>query len=190
MNFNTHSELAGQHAFLSASQSAWVNYTDEKLIETYQNRMAAAKGTELHEVASQLIKLGIKLPNTKKTMNLFVNDAIGYRMSSEQVLFYSYNAFGTADAISYRRNPKTGKMLLRIYDLKTGIRECTMRQLIVYVAYFCLEYDVKPGEIEIDLRLYQNDAIEEYTPTIQEVVHIMDRTVTFDRHIDLIKMEA
>jgi hypothetical protein len=29
--FNKHSNLAGQHAFLSASKYHWVNYTDQKL---------------------------------------------------------------------------------------------------------------------------------------------------------------
>ena len=181
MNWNRHSELIGSHAFLSASKYHWINYEPDKLADSYNNFLATQKGTELHEFASQCIRLGQKLPAKKKTLNLFVNDAIGYKMESEQVLFYSENCYGTADAISFRNK------LLRIHDLKTGKVLAHMEQLMVYAALFCLEYRVKPGEISIELRLYQNDEVVYYNPEVDEIAVIMDKIVTFDKIIRQIK---
>lgn len=184
MRFNSHSDLAGRHAFLSASKSSWVNYSDEKLIRSYETALAAARGTALHDFARQAIVLGERLPNTKRTMNMYVNDAIGFRMSPEVILFYSNNAFGTADTISFRKNK------LRIHDLKTGITPTNMRQLEVYVALFCLEYGFRPGEIEVELRIYQNNEIKIHIPEVDDIAHIMDRIVTFDKYIDQLREEA
>lgn len=184
MNFNKHSELVGKHAFLSASKYHWVNYTDEKLDETYRRALAAQKGTELHEFANQAITLGIKLPRTNKTLNKYVNDAIGFRMDPEQVLFYSVNCFGTADAISFRDN------LLRIHDLKTGVTPASIRQLEVYAAIFCLEYGYKPSEINMELRIYQNDEVLIHSPEVHDITFIMNKIINFDRHIDILKAEA
>lgn len=184
MNFNKHFDLAGRHAFLSASKYHWVNYDDEKLDHVFQNHMAAQRGTELHNFAAEAIRLGIKLPRSQKTLNMYVNDAIGFRMTPEQILYYSPNAFGTADAISFRRN------LLQISDLKTGVSPVSMVQLEIYAALFCLEYKFKPSELEILLRIYQNDEVVEHTPALEDLVHIMDRIVTFDRRIEEMKMEA
>lgn len=184
MRFNTHLHLAGKHAFLSASKYHWTNYDESKLATTFQTAMAAQRGTELHEFAAEAIRLGIKLPRTSKTINMYVNDALGFRMTPEQVLYYSDNAFGTADAISFRKN------VLRIHDLKTGVSPASMRQLVIYTGFFCLEYRVKPADIQVELRLYQNDAVEIYTPELDEIVHVMDKIVTFDKLIDRIKAEA
>lgn len=184
MNFNKHSELAGQHAFLSPSKYHWIRYDETKLAATYRRSIAAAKGVELHEFASSCIRLRQTLTRNGKTLNSFVNDAIGYRMVPEQVLYYSDNAFGTADAIGFRRN------LLRIHDLKTGVTNTSMDQLKVYAALFCLEYRYKPMEIGMELRIYQNDEIEIYIPDPDEITHIMDKIVTFDRRINEIRMEA
>ena len=184
MIFNKHYDLAGKHAFLGPSKHHWINYTDEKLDRTFRLAMAAKKGTDLHEFASHAIRLGIKLPRTSQTLNLYVNDAIGYRMVPEQILYYSDNAFGTADAISFR------KRLLRIHDLKTGITPASERQLEVYAALFCLEYSVKPHEIQTELRLYQNDAAQIFNPDPDRIVHIMDKIVTFDRRIQVLKAEV
>lgn len=183
MRFNPHSELAGQHAFLSASKYSWVNYSDEKLERAFSSAQAARRGDKLHQLARDLIEMGVKMGRSKTTMNLYVNDAIGFRMKPEQVLFYSYNAFGTADTISFRQNK------LRISDLKTGITPCSFRQLEIYVALFCLEYTVKPHEIEIELRIYQNDEVQLHIPDPEVILHIMDRMVTFDKMIEKIREE-
>lgn len=184
MNFNTHFNLAGKHAFLSASKYHWVNYDEDKLATTFANALAAQKGTELHDLAAGLIKNGIRQARTKKTFNMYVNDAIGYRLAPEQVLHYSDNCFGTADAIGFRKN------LLQIADLKTGVSPASMTQLEIYAALFCLEYNFKPSEIDIVCRIYQNDELLEHEPELDAIVHIMDRIITFDRKIDQMKMEA
>lgn len=177
MNFNTHLDLNGRHAFLSPSNYHWINYTEEKLEQRYTTAVAAQRGSELHEFAHQAIDLGIKLPANKKTLSLYVNDAIGYRMTPEQVLYYSENCFGTADAISFRRNK------LRIHDLKTGVTPTSEHQLEVYAAIFCLEYRYKPFDINIELRIYQSDEVRVYDADPDNITHIMDRIVTFDKKI-------
>jgi hypothetical protein len=183
MNFNEHSNLEGKHAYLSASKYSWLNYTEDKLKEAFNRSVAAQKGTELHEFASTCIKLRQKLPKSDKTLNKYVNDAIGYKMKSERVLYYSENCFGTADAISFRNG------LLRIHDLKTGIIPAHIEQLIIYAALFCLEYKLKPSEIDIELRIYQNDEVVYHIPEADEIVPIMDKIKTFDRIINEIKKE-
>ncbi len=184
MIFNKHSNLTGQHAFLSASKYHWINYDEDKLDRVYVAALAAQRGTELHTLAHELIRLGVKLPKSPKTLNLYVNDALGYRMTSEQILYYSDNAFGTADAVSFRRG------MLRIHDLKTGLTVGSEHQLEVYAALFCLEYRVKPFEIEIELRVYQNDEVRIYEADPDVIFHIMDKITTFDKRINAIRMEA
>ena len=184
MNFNSHSAFEGKHAFLSASKYHWINYSDEKLDGVYRAALAAAKGTEIHDFAFKAIKLGIKLPKSEKTLNMYVNDAIGYRMTPEQILFYSVNCFGTADAISFKNK------LLRIHDLKTGTTQTSMKQLEVYAAMFCLEYKYKPYEIDMELRIYQNDMVEHHIPEVDEIARIMDKIITFDKQIEILKAEA
>jgi len=147
MIFNQHSDLVGKHAFLSASKYHWINYDEERLASAYDKYLTAARGTRLHALAHDLISLGIKLPNTMQTLNMYVNDCIGYRMTTEQVLFYSDNSFGTCDAIKFRDR------LLQIFDLKNGENATKETQLEVYAALFCLEYKVRPGEIDYDLRI-------------------------------------
>ncbi len=183
MNWNRHSELEGSHAFLSASKYHWINYDADKLADSYKNFLAIQRGTELHEFASRCIALGQKLPKSQKTLNMFVNDAIGYKMQSEQVLFYSENCYGTADAIAFRNG------MLRIHDLKTGATPAHMEQLMVYAALFCLEYRVKPGEIQMELRLYQDDEIIFHNPEACEIAPIIDKIVAFDKVIQRIKEE-
>lgn len=184
MNFNKHSNFEGQHAFLSASKYHWINYSEEKVAEAYSRSVAIQKGTELHAFAAQCIKLGQKLPKSQKTLNMYVNDAIGFKMTPEQILFYSENCFGTADAITFRNG------LLRIHDLKTGLISAHMEQLEIYAALFCLEYKMKPAEIEIELRIYQNNEILYSNPTTDDIVPIMDKIITFDKIINKIKAQG
>ena len=184
MNFNEHSHLEGKHAFLSASKYHWINYDDTKLDATFMRHKAAAMGTRLHHLAEECILMGVKLPRSRKTLNLYVNDAIGFKMKPEQVLYYSDNSFGTADAISYR------KKFLRIHDLKTGVSPSSMSQLEVYTALFCLEYGLSPNDIQIELRLYQNDQIVVHEPLPENILYIMDKIIMFDKRIEIIKLEG
>lgn len=183
MIFNTHLSLEGKHSLLSPSKPHWTNYDDEKFDRTMRLTLAAYRGTKLHEFAAQAIRLGVRLPRNGATLNMYVNDAIGYRMNAEQILFYSANVFGTADAIAFR-----GKKL-RIHDLKTGATKTSERQLEIYAALFCLEYGQKPHQIDIENRIYQNDEVRVYIPDPDTIAHIMDRIITFDRRIDELREE-
>ena len=175
--------LEGKHAFLGASKYHWINYDADKVADSYSRFLAVQKGTELHDFAAQCIKLGQKLPRSKKTLNMYVNDAIGFKMTPEQVLYYSENCFGTADSISFRNG------LLRIHDLKTGVIPAHMEQLMIYAALFCLEYKVKPSEIDMELRLYQSDNVLYHNPTAEDIVPIIDKIISFDKIIANIKLE-
>ena len=185
MNFNEHSELRGLHAFLSASKYHWINYDEDKLIERYERSLAIQRGNELHELAQQLISYGVKLEKSKRTLNMYVNDAIGYRMTPEQILFYSVNCFGTADAISFSEKTK----LLRIHDLKTGDTPASMHQLEIYDALFCLEYGYNPFDIKHELRIYQSNDVMIHNPDPDDIIHIQDKIITFDKCIEKIKQE-
>lgn len=184
MIFNAHPNLNGRHAFLSPSKYHWTRYDEEKLDRTYISSLATQRGIELHAFAHEAIRLGIKLPRSRKTLNSYVNDALGFRMKPEQVLFFSENAFGTADAISFREDT------LRIFDLKTGSTPASMRQLEVYAAFFNLEYGYQPGEIETELRIYQDDEIEIHFPDHSDISDIMSKVVSFDKRIKALKYEV
>lgn len=173
MIWNVHSNLSGQHAFLGASKFYWINYNEDKLAESFKNYRAAERGTELHEFAAQCIKLRQKLKGTANLAN-YVNDAIGYGMSPEVILYYSEYCFGTADTIRFDER----KGFLRIHDLKTGVTPAHMEQLEVYAALFCLEYHIKPGDIQMELRIYQNDDITIFEPTVENIAPIMDKAIT------------
>lgn len=183
MNFNKHSDLVGKHAILSASKYHWVNYDIDKLRSVYHSLEAVQHGTEMHDLAARLIRNHIRLPKNKQTLNLYVNDAIGYRMIPEQPLFYSRNWFGTADAISCRDG------LLRIHDLKTGEIEAKMLQLEIYAALYCLEYGEKPHKLDMELRIYQNNEVLVHKPDPNDIQEIMKKGVMFDKEIERMKAE-
>ena len=183
MHFNEHSNLAGQHAFLSASKYSWINYNEDKIDRVYIAALAARRGTELHAFAHEAIRLGVKLPKTTKTLHLYVNDAIGFRMTSEQILYYSDVAFGTADTIAFSRNK------LRISDLKTGVTQTSEKQLEIYSALFCLEYRIRPFDIDTELRIYQNDEIRIYEADPDSILHIMSKIIAFDKRIKSLRQE-
>ena len=189
MIWNDHSKQVpeGAHAFLGASKYSWLNYTDDKLVETYTNLLAKEKGTELHAIACSLIKNGIELKSSRKTLNMYVNDAIGFRLRPEQILYYSPNCFGTADAIGYSEKRK----FLRIHDLKTGVTPASLHQLEIYASLFCLEYNIKPSALKgIELRIYQNNDILIGNPQADDILPIMDKIVHNDKIIERLKEES
>ena len=207
MIFNQHSDLEGRHAFLSPSRYSWLNYDQEKLDEAYRRQYATQMGTILHDLAHRCIKNKIKLNKSDRhlvlltlldegipqglidandilnTLAPFVNDAIGFRMESEQVLYYSGNAFGTTDAISFNNN------ILRIHDYKSGITPVHMDQLYIYAALFCLEYIVKPENIKIELRIYQSGEALVDEPTPEVIRAIMNKIVESDRYLRKVREE-
>ena len=184
MNFNRHSEIEGMHAFLGASKYHWLSYSEEKLTEVYLKSQAVKEGTELHEFAAHCIRLGQRLPKNKKTLNMYVNDAIGYKMVPEQVLYYSENCFGTADTICFRDD------FLRIHDYKSGVTPAHMEQLYIYDALFCLEYQVKPSDIGIENRIYQSNDILVETPKVETIMSVIDKIISFDKIIQRLRLRG
>lgn len=200
MNWNRHSELEGKHAIFSPSQSAWLRYGEGKIYESLVSAYAPTVGTLLHEFAAEHIRFNIKLTKASRSEALlyllknnipymaidmeylfpnlvnYVNDAIGFKMSPEVMLWYSDNCFGTTDAITFRNN------VLRIHDLKTG-KSGKMEQLMVYAALFCLEYKVDPRKIETELRIYQNGEILYHKPQPEEILEIMETIKACDKTI-------
>jgi hypothetical protein len=61
---------------------------------------------------------------------------------------------------------------------------------MVYAALFCLEYDVKPADIEIELRIYQNDMVEVMLPDVLDLTRLMGIIVHYNRRIDELREEV
>lgn len=185
MNFVKHSELEGKHAFMSASKHSWINYDKEKLITVYQNHLAKTRGTILHAFAAQCITLKQKLPKSTKTINLYVNDCIGFRMTPEVVLAYSKYCFGTTDAISFDADRK----ILRISDFKSGETDASIDQLYIYAALFFLEYKYDPFEIETELRIYQKNECRFEQGSSEKIKGIMQTIIKHDRVLSRLDKE-
>lgn len=185
MLWNPHYALQGKHAFLGASNYHWLNYDNEKLDISFTNYLAKEKGTKLHAIAKDLIDEKIMLPRSRKTLNMYVNDGIRFNVNTEQVLYYSDNAFGTADSIKFEDYKKS----LRIHDLKTGITPTHIEQLEIYAALFCLEYGYEPKDIQMEFRIYQSDDIfmenNETEPYLSEKIQtIISKIILFDKRIN------
>ena len=205
MIWNEHSELKGRHAQFSASKWSWINYDIEQMIDSRCRSYSITIGTILHEYCSDKIKYLMKVKKSDKQnlmfellrngvppdvadcfdydrvfpiLMAFVNDSIGFHMESEQLLFYSYNFFGTADSICYRNRE------LKIFDFKSGETPAHIEQLEIYAAYFCLEYDMHPTDLDIELRLYQSPEILVHKPDASDIVPIMDKAITFEKYLN------
>lgn len=146
---------------------------------------AALEGVEQHRYAAICIEEGIVQDDETTTLGLYINQCIQYKMSAEVVLFYSPNAFGTVDAISYSHRR------LRVSDLKTGVTRASEHQLEVYVALFCLEYEIDPFSLKgIELRIYQDGGVREYIGDPYFIKGIMDKIVKFDELLNQLREEV
>ncbi len=181
MRWNRHFEVEGRHAYLGASKYHWINYDLEKVKRVWENQFASQDGVRKHKLAAFLIEEKVRLERNSLTLNLYVNDAIGFRMTPEQPLVYSENVFGTPDAISFHDRE------LRIHDLKTGVHPGSFHQLEVYAALFCHEYKQSPFDIVTILRIYQNDQFYEMIANPNEIKRIMDKMDEFDPEINKMK---
>lgn len=181
MHFNRHLEVEGSHAFLGASKYHWVNYDMAKMERIFENQFASILGTRKHEWAAEAIRLGRRQPRNNETLNRYINDAIGFRMAVEVILFWSFNFFGTADAISFSKN------VLRVHDLKTGVHPGSQHQIEIYFALFCLEYRINPYDIEMIGRIYQLDEVNEFRGDPKWIREIMDKAKLFDARIEDMK---
>lgn len=184
MKFLQHTDLEGKHAYLSPSNYHWLNYDDEKFDRVFNNLMTKERGTQLHELACRCIKLGQKLPRGPKTLSMYVNDCIGFKLSPEVVLYYSENCFGTVDAIGYVPG------LLRISDLKTGENKAYMHQLEIYAAIFFLEYGptgIQLDNTKVELRIYQHNQVWLHEPDKRVIAQIMANIMAKDKRIKMLK---
>lgn len=184
MHFNTHLNLNGAHSFLSPSNPAWINYEEDKLDRVFFSSQEAKRGSDLHDYAQKAIRLSVRQIANRKTLNMYINDAIGYRMTPEQTLYYSDNCFGTADAAGFEKN------LLRIHDLKMGKTPASPKQVETYAAIFCLEYKYDPTQIEIELRIYQNNEVLVFGEDKASILYIMEKIRSFDKRIRRLRMEV
>lgn len=181
--WKTHSAVEGMHAVLGASKYHWIEYDVEKMRRIFESQFAAVMGTRKHTWAAEAIRLKQRQPRNNKTLNAYINDAIGFRMEPEVVLFYNEDCFGTADAISF----DTTTQILRVHDLKTGVHPGDPRQLFIYCALFCLEYGYNPYDIEMICRIYQSDDCLEFRAEPKKIREIMDKAKLFTREIEDMK---
>lgn len=181
MSYLYSSDRLPDHAIFSPSQPSWLNYSEEQTIERYRNAQAKEMGTRLHSWAAETIALNIRQSRTHKTLNMFINDAIGFRMIPENEIthvtrfVYSEFFFGTCDAYSYNNR------VLRIHDLKTGKGPVHPEQLEIYAALFYLQEKLDPFKNQTILRIYQNDDVMEWEPEQERIKEIMDLIVKRDK---------
>lgn len=168
MRFNQHYlRKDTPHARLSASKYSWLNYDEDKLVESIMAQKATEVGTKRHLMAKHMIEEGIRAEDIPQTFNMYVNDCIGFRMTAEVILFVNEFCFGTADALSFRADT------LRVFDYKSGVTVASFKQLLIYAAMFCLEYQMNPFQIKIEMRIYQNNEIREEIADPDDVSHII-----------------
>lgn len=185
MRWNNHWSVENKHAFLGASKYHWIRYDLDKMKRIWENKFKSEEGTRKHNLAAFCIRERVRLDGDG-TLALYVNDAIGFRMTPEQVLYFNDDCFGTADAISFRNG------ILRVHDLKTGVHPGSFDQILIYFALFCLEYGkageaLNPYDIEMIGRIYQSDDYVEYIAEPAEVQQIMDTIRTFTKEITAMK---
>lgn len=199
MNSYDYSKLKGTHAIFGGSNHAWLGYDDEKIIRAYYARHAKDLGTALHEYARQRISHSLKMSKSDsyavvnhilesklprgiiqysggiesimETLVPYVNDAIKYRMKPEELTYFADFFYGWADALSFTEKNKT----LRIHDFKSGTITASMTQLKIYAAFYCLGVGLKPENINIELRIYQNGEVVVDNPEAEEIQEIMDK---------------
>lgn len=135
-----------------------------------------------HAYAARSIRFGRKFPQSKKTLNAYINDAIDLHMIPEVGLYYSENCYGTADAIHFANN------FLRIHALRTKHEPADMKQLLICDALFCLKHGIKPCDIQIENRIYQNDKVLIAKPTFEEINPIIEKIKEFDRVVREVKL--
>lgn len=177
------------HAFLSPSKFHWIRYDKEKLIKAYYNWRNVQNGTKLHALAETLILARHEQKRDGTTFNTYVNDAIKYKMEPEKLLWYSENLFGHADALMFKPPIGSRKGILRIHDLKTGIIPAHFDQLIIYAAIYCVTNNVDTDSIDIELRIYQNDDVQIYEPTCEEMNEYISSMVEADNIVNELRMQ-
>lgn len=155
-----------------------VNGIDEFIFKKYYNEMADYLPVEARRMLMCLRYLLKNYPEVLDTVKTYINDAIGYKMSTEVCLYYNDDFFGHADALVFNND------LLRIHDLKTGSSPVHIEQLLGYSALFCLEYNIDPNKIDYELRIYQNNDILIATPTGEDIKPFIEKYRIFNSIIE------
>lgn len=211
MIWKDYSRLKNTHAFCGGSNYRWRNYDLEKLEQARISSFAAPIGTALHEYAAENIRHKIKVQKNDKHglaryliiekkippkalvnlgeqfLNLYnyVNDCIDFNLDPEVTLYFSEHCYGFADAISWQDG------VLQISDLKTGTSPASFMQLENYACFFCLDYKIKPKEInKIIFRLYQCGEITVAEPPSDILVPIIDQLIEFNRYLNWFSSEV
>lgn len=203
MRWNDHSNLKNTHALFSPSTGGWEKYDQDRLQERYYTSFATTIGTAIHDEAMWHINKKILVKATAKgelklslyknpsipddiidvldfdpifkNYMAYVNDAIGYRMDAEVILYSNDLCYGTTDAISYSND------FLRIHDLKTGVTPAHMEQLFKYAALFCHEYKTDPHKIDMEFRIYQLNDIIVANPTGDDIMPFIDQVTQINK---------
>lgn len=172
-------EFAASQIILCHKLGSIKNVKDN--LETYLYFKYQGDDNSITEYGRRIIdEIGYLPKEVFETVKTYINDGIAYKMTPEQPLVYSLYFYGTTDCISFRNN------VLRIHDLKTGSIPAHIEQLEIYAALFCLEYKIKPVDIQIELRIYQNDEILHHEPSVDDIVPIMDLIQTRDEELNKI----
>lgn len=216
MIWQNFSRLKGAHSTLSPSSSYWIYDEDAEFEKRFCNSYSQTIGTLLHDAAAKRISkgnlIGYRMSKKNKSDILidlldkgvprkvidyipfddmydnvcrYVNDSIGAHMDPEVCLYYSDNCFGHADAINF--DEKKGRLL--IFDLKTGVSQVKMEQLMIYASLFFLNYrEYKVVDTDMELRIYQtNQDILVEKPMADDILHMMDRIKKLDAVINDMK---
>lgn len=72
MSYEKNSDVSESHAVFSPSQSSWLRYDREKILDRLRNVDAKRMGTELHEFAKSQIDLHIKVRGNKNVVDSFM----------------------------------------------------------------------------------------------------------------------
>ena len=200
------------HAIFGGSKYAYLNYDiselHDKVDDAVKAYYATKVGTAVHAEAQRLISKRIKLTKStakfdiqrtllltdipREAYNLdqftetfvaYVNDAIGFNMRTEELLVPFTDSdwfFGTCDAISFSNATKE----LHIHDLKTGVSTASMNQLLIYAAFFFLQYDLDPNDIRTELRIYQSGEATIMKPELSDILPVIDRIKTINDYMN------
>ena len=179
------------HSFASGNIKAYESYDEENLDDVrkgFRNYVRGRYPLDQDKTASLacmfLDNMRYVPEESWLSVAQFINDGCQYKMNSEQPLWYSDNAFGTTDAISFYRNK------LRIHDLKTGDTPAKLMQLNIYAALFCLEYHKQPDQIKIELAIYQFGNVTKESPDPKDIRDLMDLIVEDDRVLNLMSLDG
>ena len=60
---------------------------------------------------------------------------------------------------------------------------------MIYAALFCLEYSRKPSDIEMELRIYQDNNVVVCVPEPEVIMDIIQKIISFDKIINKMRKE-